>query len=438
MLYERPVLRAVLGRMGESGALPASAGDLDAAAFRAAAEAVREGALDDGGEGLRAQAPLAVAYEDAIVRNCVSALAEMLERLARECGRVSSQLLGGKPVGRVRGIFSAGVDTHRHGREVLRIDAEGGSIYYKPRPWEIDALLAELADCWLLGCAEVPRFVRGDGYSFVAQVVPPASLDEEDVGEYWHHLGALSALFHGLGSRDMTEDNILCAGVRPAVIDAETLLAAGVVQRAGDAPLQPSALNSSVLPRPGDPERRSPLTTDSASGGCLPRVGGAARTVAGYERDFLDGFAVGYRRLVAARDEVAELLDQAADVPCRKVLLNTRAYVQARAGLFSAAGLADPSQRERVVRWLWDRYDGPSAERCLALARADVAALAEGDIPYYSSLAGGLTLCGADSGDAFDGVLAKSALELARDRLAMLDEAELRHELGVIEDALGL
>jgi hypothetical protein len=135
--------------------------------------------------------------------------------------------------------------------------------------------------------------------------------------------------------------------------------------------------------------------------------------------------------------QVAELLRQARDVPYRKILLNTWTYVRARAGLFSAAGLKNASWQERVMRGLWNRYGGLPAERRLALARADVAALAEGGIPYYSALVGGLTLEGADPHSAFEDVLAKSALELACERLNTLDEAELQHELEVIENALG-
>ena len=436
-LYERPLLHAVLQRMSQGNNLPASAGDLDPIAFRAAVDAVRQDMLDDGGSALKSSAPLAPAYEDAIVRNFVDALSEMLVRLDRERERVSLQLLGGKPLGLMRGISDLGGETHCHGRSVLRIEFESGVFYDKPRPWGLDALLEELIDCWFPGCAVMPRFVRGDGCSFVSELALPSSLDEAQLSEYWYHLGALAALFHGLGSRDMTEDNVVCAGTRPAVVDAETLVAAAVVRRAGDCEgLQPSALNSSVLPWPDDEARRSPLTTDNANGTCLPRVDGATRTVAGFERDFMDGFVEGYRRLMKARRDIGELLDQARDVRSRKVLLNTTAYVRARADLFSASGLTDGSRQKRVMRWRWDRYDGPSADLRLELARADVAALSEGDLPDYSSQVGGLALHGADSGVEFDGALETSALELARNRLSMLSEAELRYELDVIEGAL--
>jgi len=404
----------------------------------AAAEAVREDPLADGGTDLEAGAPLAREYETAIVRNYVNALSEMFGRLLQERAGISSQLLNGSPFERILGVADAGGDMHRHGRSALRIQTEAGAFYYKPRPWGLDALLEELVDCWFPGCAVVPRFVRGDGYSFAAELATPAPLDEEGLGEYWYHLGALAALFHGVGSRDMTEDNVLCACVRPAVIDTETLVAGEIVGLAkGYAELQPSVLDSPLLPWPAGTTSRSPLTTDNASGSCLPRVEGTARTITGFEQAFLDGFAVGYRRLLGTRGQIEELLEQARGIPYRKVLLNTRVYVRARAGLFSATGLKSAAQQERVVRWLWARYGGLPAERRLALARADVATLAEGDIPHYSALVGGLTLEGADPRSVFDGVLAKSALELARERLDMLGEAELRYELGVMKNALG-
>ena len=438
LLYERPILHAALERMRQDGGLPSSADDLNPLALRAAAEAVREDLLADGGTDLEAGAPLAREYEAAIVRNYVNALSEMFGRLLQKRTGISSQLLNGNPFEHILGVADAGGDMHRHGRSALRIQTEAGTFYYKPRPWGLDALLEELVDCWFPGCVVVPHFVRGDDYSFAAELATPASLDEEGLGEYWYHLGALAALFHGVGSRDMTEDNILCAGERPAVVDTEPLVAGGIVGLTkGCAELQPSVLDSSLLPSPAGNTRRSPLTTDNESGSCLPKVEGTARTIAGFEQAFMDGFAVGYRRLLQTRGQIAELLHQARDVPYRKVLLNTWTYVRARAGLFSAAGLKNASWQERVVRGLWNRYGGPPAERRLALARADVAALVEGDIPYYSALIGELTLEGADPCSAIEGVLAESALELACERLNMLDEAELRYELEVIKSALG-
>lgn len=47
----------------------------------------------------------------------------------------------------------------------------------------------------------------------------------------------------------------------------------------------------------------SPSTTDKAGGSCLPRMAGIARTIAVFERVFMDGFAEGRRRLICAHEQ---------------------------------------------------------------------------------------------------------------------------------------
>lgn len=448
VVYERPLIQLAVRRVGLVGSLALGAGgEAGPELMRDVAERVRDEVSADGGAALRERLPLAPGYERVVADNFSRAVAELLDRLLPRRDEVSRELLGGRPITRVLGFSADGADAHRHGRMVMRVETDAGQLYYKPHDCGPDALFPELVGTWFPDVARTARLVAGDGYAFVERLVPEELSCEGDLRAYWRNFGRLAALFHGLGSRDMTQDNVMCCGLRPAVLDLETLLTGemdfdkGVPTTgiaAGDIPADAIAASvacTSVLPVRMGGRAISPLVTDNASGTCLPRLRGERRTVRGYERDFSGGFEEGYRRLMRHRGEVLATLSAHADATCRQILLNTWSYERARALLFSPGAMSDPARRDEVLGELNARYAVFPAELGRAAAPPDAAALAEGDIPYYFSRAASRTLHAGDGG-ALGELLARSALEVATSRLERLSQDDLAFELDLINRCL--
>ena len=443
IIYERPLIKLAIGRLGFADKLSIDAGgEAGADAMRHIAEAVRDEVAADAGASLCDCLPQAAGYGRAVADNFSKAMAELLGRLLIRRDDVSRNLLGGRPITRVTGISASGADPHRHGRMVMRIETDAGEYYYKPHDCGLDTLYLELVDTWFSDCVRAARLVPGDGYAFVERLVPEELSSEEELRSYWRNLGCLTALFHGLGSRDMTQDNIMCCGVRPAVLDLETLITGEMrfdrpspADEAGGADLAETVACASVLPQRIGGTLVSPLVADNGSGTCLPRLDGEPRTVEGFERGFSEGFEEGYRRLMRHRGEVLDALGRHADATCRQILLNTWAYVRTRALLFSPEAMSDTARRDEVLTGINAAYDAFSRELRQAVFDTDASALLEGDIPYYCSCASSRTLCAGD-GQIMGAFLERSALEVASIRLRRLSEEDLRFELGLIRARL--
>lgn len=428
LVYERPLLKRVLarGRFAEPSRMLRFARD------------VRDEVMADGGASLREEVPFASGYEQAIADNFSDAMVEFLERLVLRRDDISRELLDGRPITRLFGISAQGADFHRHGRAVMRVDTDAGPFYHKPHDCTLDVLFTELVGTWFGNCARTPGLVTGEGYAFVECLVPKELADEGELREYWSNFGCLAALFNALGSRDMTQDNIMCCGVFPAVLDLETLLTGEPdfdTEALGESIPESPLVSTAVLPVRVGAKLVSPLAADNATGTCLPRVGGEARTVAGFEHAFSRGFEEGYQRLMSHREDVLALLERFGDASCRQLLLNTWAYGRARSLLFSPGAMSDPTRRGEVLEELNRGYAVFSPELGERVAPYDAAALREGDIPYYFSRANSRMLFSADGG-AVGELLAKSALDVVSGRLARLSEDDLQFELGLIGEHL--
>ena len=448
VIYERSLVAQAVRMAGLVGSLALGlGGETRSAAMLDIARGVRDEAMADMGASLRARMPLALGYERAVADNFSAAMAEFFDCLLLGRDEVSRVLLDGRPITRLVGFSSSGADPHRHGRMVMCVNTDAGSFFYKPHDCKLDALYLELVGTWFSDCVRAACLVEGEGHAFVERLVPEGLANEAELRTYWHNLGCLTALFHSLGSRDMTHDNLMCCGTRPAVLDLETLLTAEVPfdkeMLAGEASawgvpadkVASTVICTSILPDPTSRLAVSPLIEDNASGSCLPRVCGEPHTVKGHEKSFLEGFEEGYRRIMRHRKEVLATIARHADATCRQILLNTYAYARSRALLFSPGAMANPVNRDEVLAGLVNSYAAFSPELRRAVAAPDALALAEGDIPYYCSHASARTLYDGD-GRAVGDFLSRSALEVASSRIGSFSEEDLCFELDLIRRLL--
>ena len=115
-------------------------------------------------------------------------------------------------------------DLHFHRRCTIRVDAEKGSFYYKPRDCRTDVLFGQIVDRWFSDIARVPRCIPGPDYAFCQNISAAPASTEAEAGRYFRNLGGLCALFQMFGASDLHSENLIAQGVYPVLVDMETIL----------------------------------------------------------------------------------------------------------------------------------------------------------------------------------------------------------------------
>lgn len=162
---------------------------------------------------------------DATGRQFVTAVCAMAGRLAADRDLLAD--LAGGPLGALRRVDLDAGDPHRGGQRVARLDFDGGSVMYKPRPVDAEAALDGLLARLLPGPdrIRVPRVAVRDGYGWTAYVRHRPCRDDTELAGFYRNLGRWLAVMQLVGGVDLHAGNIIADGPVPVVIDAETLFA---------------------------------------------------------------------------------------------------------------------------------------------------------------------------------------------------------------------
>jgi type 2 lantibiotic biosynthesis protein LanM len=118
-------------------------------------------------------------------------------------------------------------DPHGGGQCVQRLTYESGSaLIYKPRPVAMEAAAKTFIDwsnrglpCDLLGLDVLDR----GHYGWVRHLTATPCADEAAVRRFFHRQGANLALSYVLGATDLHFENVLAVGEYPVIVDWETL-----------------------------------------------------------------------------------------------------------------------------------------------------------------------------------------------------------------------
>jgi type 2 lantibiotic biosynthesis protein LanM len=411
------------------------------------------------------------------------ASAELLQRLDADRAILERELARA-PLGRLTRVRGGAGDVHHGGRSVAILDFEfGARLVYKPRPLAVDARFQELVGRLnaagqhppLATLALVDRGTHG-WVEFVG-ARPCATLDE--IRAFYRRQGSWLALLHVLGATDVHYENVIAAGEHPIPIDLETLFHPQAQQRAIDdagerlvrATLDASVLRVGLLPnRVGAEEDGggADLGGLSAAGGQempdellafegagtdemratrkrarlpaasnRPTLDGAPITAGDHVDAIVEGFRATWELLRARRADLVGpkgWLEAFADVELRAVVRATRFY-----GLLLEEGLhpdfqVDALEYDRHLDRLWiGVHELPWLERALASEREDLLA---GDVPAFRARAGSRDLVDT-RGRRIDGYFALSGLEVARARVAALNDRERERQEWLIRGSIG-
>ena len=274
---------------------------------------------------------------------------------------------GGDP-GPLTDVHGGLSDPHNGGLTVARLRfADGSTLFYKPRPVAMEWRMVDIA-AWVAAhdpdlAPRVPATLERDGYGYCEAIAARAPCDPAQTSEFHERLGSLTALLAQLDATDCHRANIIGCGVHPVLVDAETLLH----PRIGTTPADP-LLATEILP--------STVVTSRGQTVVYAGIASIADHRAAFDR--------GVARMCA-------LITRAGSPPVaagglsRLVLRPTEVYGTFLRYQNSQRFRADPvAGRQRIdqllARFEDDTLDAPGWE---AVRRAEHAALARGDIPYF-------------------------------------------------------
>ncbi|WP_335934736.1 type 2 lanthipeptide synthetase LanM family protein [Streptomyces sp. PTD5-9] len=416
-----------------------------------------------------------------LARECVgtlTALAELLDRLAADRPALADEVLPTARTARLIGVeFGAG-DRHAGGRTVAVLRFAGGErLVYKPRPLGLHRSWNLLLD-WFRGILPelAPRGVAllaRDGYGWTGFVPGAACAGASEVESFYRRQGALLALCHAIDAVDLHCENVIASAGHPFVVDVETLFHPAWRPRTdhGDDPalvaLNDSVARTGLLPWLMDTESgRVDISAFGAgrdgSGSLLlpdwadlgtdtmrvvrrrasypgasnrPVLDGRPVDPLEYAEHLHTGFEAGYR---AVLEHAAELtgpdgvLACFAGQPTRVVVRPSHVYAAMLGEATEPERLTAPGARAAAFAGL-DAETGRAHLR--DLARFERADLNAGDIPLFTGTADGRALRTA-RGAPVPVALSASGLDAASDKIGRMGEADLRRQKWLIAATL--
>jgi type 2 lantibiotic biosynthesis protein LanM len=368
-----------------------------------------------------------------MARRCAAALA-MAERLAADREALTA-LLSTEPGPLTQVTIGAG-DSHRGGQTVALLGFGPGTVVYKPRSVDVDAVLSHLLPSVLTDTGpdtriRVPRVLPRGDYGWAEHVAHRFCAGHEELSSFYQGIGHWLGIMRLLGGSDLHAENVIACGPVPVVVDCETLFTPVYPPRPsgfGLAVDQASALVQATVLRTGMlPSRGIALGwrgVDISAAGSLrgeqpvtdvPVIVDAGRDTArfGYEpvelaigashpspvpvlADYWDQVLAGFSEVTArlrAMDEdggLAPLLARFRNCPIRVVPRSTEAYAEIARMMWHPVSLNDPATAtERAAGLLATMAEHvPGAPDEPAVIAAEVADLAEGDIPFFATTPG--------------------------------------------------
>ncbi|MCX4745783.1 type 2 lanthipeptide synthetase LanM family protein [Kitasatospora sp. NBC_01287] len=207
---------------------------------------IRRAVTGDYLDGLRGRYPGLPERVTAAARLQLDAGLTLARRLVRDRAAIGA-LLGGPPGALLEVELGVG-DQHRGGHAVARVRFAGGTVMYKPRPLEVDAVLRVFLAAVLPDGTAAPIRVpevlamvgtgapadraadratgaaaAGDHYGWAAHVEHAYCRDEDELALFYRNLGHWLAVMRLLGGTDLHAENLLAHGPVPVVVDAESL-----------------------------------------------------------------------------------------------------------------------------------------------------------------------------------------------------------------------
>jgi type 2 lantibiotic biosynthesis protein LanM len=405
---------------------------------------------------------------------------EILAHLAADAARLRAVFASGRELGTLTEATAGLGDAHRGGRSVVRLRFDSNlALVYKPRCVAVEAAFQRLLE-WTCERDFAPAFrllrvLDAGDHGWAELVVAAPCADAGQLERFYLRQGGYLALLYALSATDMHHENLVAVGEHPVLVDLEALFHPQdqTLGRAAVGPALPdTALRVGFLPTADwgglndkDGIDLSGLTasagqimpapvlqaTDTGTdqmrfqrrrlavpvGEHRPTLGGAEVPLGPHIASIVAGFDRMARLLRTHREELLSPsgpLAAFAAAPIRVLVRMTMAYATLFFDGQHPHVLGDALDRDRLFDRLWSAVDDyPALERLVPAEHRD---LCRGDIPMFTTSPGSLDLWTSD-GEVVPGFLETTALDVVRQRLAGLDEAELGRQTWIVRNSLG-
>ncbi|WLH12008.1 type 2 lanthipeptide synthetase LanM [Pseudomonas hefeiensis] len=289
-------------------------------------------------------------------------------------------------------------DPHGRGETVCRVDVGAMSLIYKPRASQealfFNHLLRQLHERTGAEYFSVyaPKVVSRERHSWIEKIDNVPCESEADVELFYSKMGAQIAVIHALNGIDFHHENIIACGSSPVMIDLECLFTASVSNLLFDLPencalfkafklTRQSVFSSGFVPfaqssgndQSGLTRQEQFMSTRKSlvfENGFyhlrkisikhrpqhkhLPLLAGERKGLEHYQTAFFHGFEYAYDELMAQRQRVIQMLEQAADRLSTRVLIkNTQRYAEFIGLSHHPRFMQNMLDRELLLATLW-------------------------------------------------------------------------------------
>lgn len=415
----------------------------------------------------------------------IEATAELLQRFEADWPRLQTEFGLPSAAAQVAAVQVSLSDPHRCGRTVSILTLEGGGkLVYKPRSLGLDRAFSRLL-AWINSHADLlalkPIAALDCGtHGWMEFVEQRACQTEDEVRRYYERAGQLLCLAYLLQGADIHAENIIASGEHPAFIDLEMIFQAnlrhplnppGLGLGGGETALQQRVLNSvgrtALLPawmlgpsgRAWDISGLGAVTEAEGAyqrprwhnvnsdamaleqhyptvkpGHNTPRLNDQIADPNDYLAELTMGFEHMYRWLMNHRGAVP--MHWFAHQPARFLMRATQLYFMVLGKVLSPQHLhtgPDRSIQLDILTRMFLRYD--DAPPAWPIARAEIAALFQGDVPYFAYAIDSVDLP-LGAGAVIENFFEKSGYQLVVDRLAGLSDDDLSFQLALIRGSM--
>lgn len=326
-------------------------------------------------------------------------------------------------------ICLLGSDWHNGSRCVVAFSENlTPAVAYKPKSLAVDIWFDKLFH--IISREEdefpspVPLTLNYGSYGWQRFIAPRPMMDSL-LGESFRKLGFVSALLTATGASDIHDENLVFLDGQPLLIDLETAMQSRSIQFTRDLSgcllktLFRSICSTSIIPAkmatvprrlllgaintpyPQQTSESMFVLRNAGTDGMdiarenvafarlaepLSLVSGESVNPVPYQQNFVDGYRLGYRRIISHREELLETLN-GINFPIRRVLRPTAKYARLLDALLFPENLVSSDAASEITHYLKPLVNQfPSVDASKILER-EISALECGDIPYFYTFA---------------------------------------------------
>ena len=370
---------------------------------------------------------------------------EFTQQLEQHKAEICAKLLKGKVFTKIEAISWGDADFHNHGRCVVIVETDAGKFVYRPHNCTVDVCLRELVERFYVEHVYIPACVDAGEFGFCEYIENTRATTLEETKAFYYNVGAFSALASALCINDIHQENVLAMGSRPVLIDAETAIFPQRVFNAVEADNINARMEfSNSIGRTyiydtsiyNDGRRLGMCYAETEADIFAPIVEGKVQKGTWYSQDILQGFKDGFEKLLAHKEELAEIVAQ-WNCQVRVFVKSTSSYAEALKLLHSVKALENPDFHQEIMAALGLRNDKSGVAGLEKILEAEQQSVLNEYIPRFYTYANSRDLYW-EGKVVKEGYYDKSAVDNTLKKLQQLSLVDRDFALAIIRQIFAL